>query len=141
MIPHGAQRQVDRPLTLAVLPEPLAICRLAPDAPIPAWATQRAFFAVTRTGDELSVVCRAAQVPSDIVADRQWRALKLLGPFELSLVGILLSVAAPLAGAGVTIFPIATYDTDYLLVRQDQLTLAIQALTDAGHRMDDVAST
>ena len=127
----------DRSLTLVVLLEPLAICRLAPDSPIPAWATQRSFFSVTRTRDELSVVCPAAQVPPDVAAHRRWRALKVLGPFELSIVGVLLSVAAPLAAAGVSILALATYETDYILVQQEQLATAIQALREAGHRVEE----
>lgn len=120
---------------IVVQPEPLSICRLAADAPIPAWATQRAFFSVTRTADELSVVCASLQVPAGVTAHDGWRALKLAGPFELLLVGILLGVAAPLAAAGVTVFPIATHDTDYLLVRHDQLGAAIGALRAAGHEV------
>lgn len=120
---------------IVVQPEPLSICRLPGDAPIPAWAMQRAFFSVTRTSDELSVVCASIQVPPGVTAHDGWRALKLVGPFDLLLVGILLGVAAPLAVAGVTIFPIATYDTDYLVVRDDQLSAAIGALRDAGHQV------
>ena len=120
---------------IVVQPEPLSICRLPGDAPIPAWAMQRAFFSVTRTSDELSVVCASIQVPPGVTAHDGWRALKLIGPFDLLLVGILLGVAAPLAVAGVTIFPIATYDTDYLVVRDDQLSAAIDALRDAGHQV------
>ena len=120
---------------IVVQPEPLSICRLPADSPIPAWATQRAFFSVTRTDDELSVVCTSIQVPSGVKAHDGWRALKLVGPFDLLLVGILLGVAAPLAAAGVTVFPIATYDTDYLLVRHDQLDAAVAALRGAGHEI------
>lgn len=120
---------------IVVQPEPLSICRLPRDAPIPAWATEGAFFCVTRTGDELSVVCASMQVPASVTAHDGWRALKLVGPFDLLLVGILLAVAAPLAAAGVTVFPIATYDTDYLLVRHDQLDEAIAALRRAGHEI------
>lgn len=120
---------------IVVQPEPLSICRLPGDAPIPAWATQHAFFSVTRTSDELSVVCASIQVPTGVRAHDGWRALKLVGPFDLLLVGILFGVAAPLAAAGATVFPIATYDTDYLLVRQDQLASAIAALRGAGHQV------
>ena len=118
---------------IVVQPEPLSICRLPGDAPIPAWATQRAFFSVTRTSGELSVVCASIQVPPGVTAHDGWRALKLVGPFDLLLVGILLGVAEPLAAAGVTVFPIATYDTDYLLVRHDQLNAAVVALRGTGH--------
>lgn len=120
---------------IVVQPEPLSICRLPADTPMPSWATTRAFFSVTRTADELSVVCESLQVPPGVRAHEGWRALKLVGPFDLLLVGILLGVAAPLAAAGVTVFPIATYDTDYLLVREEQLDAAIDALHAAGHEI------
>ena len=123
------------PQRVDVLREVLAICRLPPDAPIPPWATLRPFFAVVRTHDELSIMCPAEVVPSDIHASRNWRALMVRGPFTLDAVGILASLAAPLAGAGVSIMPVATFDTDYILVKDAQLPAAIDALRAAGHRV------
>jgi hypothetical protein len=120
---------------LDLLPEPLAICRLASDAPIPTWATARPFFTVSRTADELSVICPTGQVPAGISAKGGWRALKIRGPFDLTVVGILVAVAEPLAAEGVSILPVATYDTDYLLVREEQLAQAVEALARAGHRV------
>jgi hypothetical protein len=116
-----------------VMADRLAICRLAPDAAIPAWAIAQPFFTVSRTSEELSVICRAELVPADVVTSAYWHAIRLRGPFELSLVGVLLSVAGPLAAAGVAIMPIATYDTDYVLVRAGQLACAVEALVRAGH--------
>lgn len=124
-----------RRLLLDVLPESLAICRLAADAPIPAWATARPFFSVSRTTHELSVICPAAQVPADVTASRGWRLLALRGPFGLDVVGILASIATPLAEAGVSIMPVATHDTDYILVRDADLTRAVEAITRAGHEV------
>ena len=120
-------------LTLDVMAEPLAVCRLDAGAPVPAWATAAPFYAVARTADELSVVCAEARVPDGVTASRGWRALQLRGPFPCELVGVLLAVAAPLAEAGVSIMPIATYDTDYVLVREGQLAAALAALGRAGH--------
>ncbi len=120
-------------LELDVLVEPLAICRLAHDAPIPPWATRRPFFTVTRTADELSIICPVAQVEPGVTASRGWRALKVRGPLDFALVGVLVAIAQPLAAAGVSIMPVATHDTDYLLVREEQLARAIEALVDAGH--------
>jgi hypothetical protein len=122
-----------RRLSLEMLPGTFAICRLTADEPIPAWATARPFFAVVRTSAELSVMCAAELVPADIRASRVWRALRVLGPFDFDLVGIMLAVAAPLAKAGVSIMPVATYDTDYVLVRTAQLEAAVFALRAAGH--------
>jgi hypothetical protein len=128
-------------LTLTVLGERLAVCRLDARMDIPAWATGASFFSVTRTEDELSVVCPEADVPDDVALERRWRALKLEGPFELSMVGILSAVAAPLAGAGASIFAVSTFDTDYVLVREEQLDLAVDALREHGHKVRDDGET
>lgn len=123
-------------LPLTLLPEPLAICRLAPDAPVPAWTeAARQFLTVSRTPDELSIVVDESAVPGGLEARRGYRALRVDGPLALDLVGIVAALAAPLAGAGIPIFPIATYDTDYLLVFGEQLEQAIAVLERAGHRV------
>lgn len=122
-------------LPLTVLEERLAVCRLDVGADIPAWATRASFFSVTRTEDELSIVCPEVNVPEDINREQGWRALKLEGPFELSMVGILASVAEPLAGAGVSIFAVSTFDTDYVLVGEEQLELANDTLREHGHEV------
>jgi hypothetical protein len=115
-----------------VLPGRYAICRLAPDAPIPGWASSAAFLSITRTRDELSIVCDEAAVPG-VKHDRGWRCLRLEGPLDLSLTGVLASVLQPLAAAAVSIFAVATFDTDYLLVPNAQLDSATAALRAAGH--------
>ena len=120
-------------LTLTVLEGRLAVCRLEAGTEIPAWATDASFFSVTRTVDELSIVCPEKNVPEGITQERGWRALKLEGPFDLSMVGVLSSVAAPLSGAGASIFTVSTFDTDYVLVREGQLVLAVDALRAHGH--------
>ena len=123
----------DTSLALSVLGERLAVCRLDRGAEIPAWAVTSPFYSVTRTPEELSVVCPERHVPSETKCERGWRALKLEGPFDLALTGILVSVAEPLAEAGVGVFAIATYDTDYVLVRESQLELAGFVLSERGH--------
>jgi uncharacterized protein len=120
-------------LILHVLPETLAICRLPADAPIPTWATAESFLTITRAAAELSIVCREQYVPAGIEASRGWRALKLQGPFDFEQVGILLRVAEPLARAGISILPIATYETDYVLVLEERLETAVAVLQQAGH--------
>lgn len=122
-----------RPLTLALLPERLAIGRLPGDSPCPDWAVESSFCAVTRTPDELSIVCREDAIPHGVHTDRGWRALKIEGPLDLSDVGIVLSLAEPLADAGVSIFVVSTYETDYTLVRESQLEAARSALGEQGH--------
>jgi hypothetical protein len=101
---------------------------LEAEGEMPAWATRAWFYSVTRTPDELSVVCPEGEVPDGVKHERGWRALKLEGLFDLSLAGILVSVAEPLAEVGINIFAIATY---YLLVKEERLELAASTLTDA----------
>lgn len=120
-------------LTLTLLPCMLTICRLDPAAALPAWAAAGHFYAVTRTDEELSIVCEKHLVPGDIVCQRDWRCLKVTGPLDFALTGILARLAAPLADAGIPIFAVSTYDTDYLLVKADQLAAAVAALCAAGH--------
>jgi uncharacterized protein len=125
----------DYPL-LTVLVAPLALCRLAPTDAVPAWtASSRTFLTISRTPTELSIVADEAAVPADILAARDYRALRVDGPLSLELIGIVASIATPLAAAKVPIFPIATYDTDYVLVHQSVLSRAIAALEAAGHRV------
>jgi hypothetical protein len=116
-------------LTLRALPQELAVCRLAPDAPRPAWVGG-GFASVTRTTTELSVVCEASAVPSGVRAERGWRALVMTGTFDLTLVGVLKQLLDPLAEAGVSVFVLSTFDTDYVLVRR--LPDAIEALGRSG---------
>jgi uncharacterized protein len=123
-------------LKLTLLPERFAICQLPPEAAIPAWANQGSFHSITRTADELSLITTDAGIPPDVTCDHDWRAFKIDGPLEFSLTGVLESVARPLADAAISIFAIATYNTDYVLVKSDQLTLAIAALRAAGHTLD-----
>ena len=122
-------------LTLTVLEERLSICRLEPGTDVPGWVTGAPFFSVTRTQDELSVVCPEEYVPGGVSQERGWRALKLEGPFDLSMIGILASVARPLAEAGASIFAVSTFDTDYVLVREGQLDLAVDTLRETGYRV------
>ncbi len=124
---------VTRHLELTLLLERFAISRLAADAPIPEWATQGPFFSVTRTGDELSVVTELSRVPVGVDSQPGWRVLKVHGPFVLSEIGVLASLAAPLAEAKITLFAVSTFDTDYLLVASETLPAAIAALERAGH--------
>ena len=118
--------------TLTLFPEQFSVCKLAPSAPVPAWAAsnQASFFSVTRSATELSVICPQQQVPEGVEADTGWRCLKLNGPFDLDEPGVLASVVTPLADAGLSVFAVATYDTDYLLVQK--LEQAISALETAG---------
>ena len=119
-------------LTLRVLAGMLAVCRLPPDAPWPAWAAGSPFLSLTRTAEELSVVCADEAVPAGVQSVRGWRALQVVGPLDFALTGVLAALAAPLAAAGISIFAIATYDTDYLLVQGATLAQAVAVLRLAG---------
>ncbi|MEO8476156.1 MAG: ACT domain-containing protein [Actinomycetota bacterium] len=114
---------------LRALPEELAVCRLAPDAPRPTWA-KGVFVSITRSLTELSVICDEASVPSDVRAERGWRALVLTGELDLALVGVLKQVLDPLAVAGVSVFVVSTFDTEFVLVRR--FDAAVTALEEAG---------
>jgi uncharacterized protein len=119
-------------LKLIILAERLAVCRLDPHAAIPEWATGESFLSINRTRDELSVICEEHFVPAGVQASRGWRGFKIVGPLELDLVGSLVSVAVPLAHSSIGILPIGTYETDYVLVRDRQLSDAVKALRFAG---------
>ncbi len=121
-----------------LLPEPLAIVRLDGDAPVPAWA-RGSFVSITRSHGELSIVCGEAFVPEHVAAARGWRCLRAEGPFPLDAVGVAASFIPPLAEAKVSVFLIATYDTDYLLVDGEQLPRALDALQRAGHKVRSAA--
>jgi hypothetical protein len=118
---------------LIILSDQFAVCRLSPDADIPAWSQNAKFFSITRSKDELSVVCLGKDVPGNILAECGWRALKVKGALDFSLTGILASITNPLAKAKIPVFVISTYDTDYIFVRENHLSQAISVLSKEGH--------
>jgi len=120
-------------MTLDVLPGVYAICRLSATAPLPSWTAGSPFASITRSTNELSIVCGSEQVPADVLAQRGYRGLAVRGPLDFSLVGIMASLAGALAAASVSIFVVSTYDTDYLFVREADFDRATAALRSAGH--------
>jgi len=114
---------------------PYAIVRLAPDAPVPEWATKGDFTSITRTADELSIVCPAENLPSDVNSPHHWICLKLEGPFAFSLTGVLLSFVQPLSDNGIPIFAISTFDTDYVLIQEESARAGLNYLEAAGHEL------
>jgi uncharacterized protein len=124
-------------LNLSLLEGRFAVLQLEPSASIPAWALEGEFFTASKTSEELSIVCLESNVPADakMRLERDWACLKLQGPFEFSLTGILLSVLEPLAQVKVGIFALSTFNTDYVLVKTEHLETAIDALEGAGHRV------
>ena len=125
-----------RGVTLDVVEAPIAVCRLPADAPVPEWAwTAGTFLTITRTSQELSITADAAVVPADVPAQRGWRAFKVRGTIGFSVVGLLSSIVAPLSQAGMTVLSISTHDTDWFLVRRDDLEHATSVLERAGHHV------
>ncbi len=121
---------------LTPLPGTFAVCRLEPGAAIPSWAATGTFFSITRTTEELSIVCDQSVLPEGVRCERDWRCLKLAGPIPFSTVGVLASLVTPLADAGISVFAISTFDTDYLLVKEECFDRAVAALRQAGHNVE-----
>jgi hypothetical protein len=117
-------------MDLRVLPERLSVCRLQPSARVPSWALElhEGFVSVTRTAEELSIVCPEEAVPPDTLSEDGFRALKVPGPIPFDQTGVLASLAGPLGAAGISLFAIATYDTDYVLVKETDLERALKTL-------------
>jgi hypothetical protein len=127
--------EIEFPLIL--LPTRLAVCRLPARAGFPDWARvddipDGYLLALVRTQDELSIVCEERLAPPEVKAERGWRAFQVQGQLDFSLTGVLVSIAGPLAQSGVSIFAISTFDTDYILVKENNLGRAISALEQAG---------
>jgi uncharacterized protein len=123
------------PLKFRRLPATFAVCRLGPDAPVPAAIADRPFVSITRTAEELSIVCPVSQAPQNAKCELPWICFKLEGPFPFSLTGVLASVIDPLAQSGIPIFAMSTFDTDYVLVEEESAESALKALQAAGHEL------
>jgi len=115
-------------LSLSVLPNLYAICRLPAEADPPHWAQAGEIVSLTRTPDELSIVCPQEEVPPGVKCERDWRCLKVEGPLDFALTGILASLTGALAEAGISLFALSTFDTDYVLVKAANLEKAVEAL-------------
>ena len=119
-------------LRLSVLEGRFAVCRLSPSDPIPSWP-RGPFISITRTPDELSIICHDDSVPDDLPrVERDWRAMRVEGPLPFELTGIAAALTAPLAAAKISVFVVATFDTDYVLVKADTFDRAVDALKAAG---------
>ena len=128
-------------MDLELLNGRLSICRLHPASPFPEWvAAAPGFTSITRTPDELSIVCNESSVPPGVLSESGWRIFKIQGPLDFTLTGVLASIAEPLARAGIAIFAISTFDTDYVMVKEDRVEAATQALIAAGHRVGPFVS-
>ena len=120
-------------LHLSILPNRFAICKLDRAETLPNWGMETWFYSMTCTHDTLSIVCPEDSVPAGTMCEKGWKAIRFEGVFEFELVGILNSVTVPLAEAQISIFALSTYDTDYVLVKESQLNMVMQVLSDCGH--------
>jgi uncharacterized protein len=122
-------------LLLTVFPGAYAIARFAPDENISFEYTGSCFYTVSKTEQELSLVCEERFVTADVKAERGRRLIRVDSTLTFSLTGIVASLAMPLAEASISIFSVSTYDTDYLLVKESDLGRAVAALERAGHKV------
>jgi hypothetical protein len=125
-------------LTLTLLPERLAVCRLEPEASWPAWARSGPLVSLTRTREEVSIVCQERDVPAEVRQEGPWRCFQIQGPIPFTMVGVLASLTGPLAQAGISVFAVSTFDTDYLLVPEPKAAQAKAVLLQAGHQISGV---
>ncbi len=120
-------------MKLTVLKDRYAICKLDHQNTIPDWVhASHGFSSMTYTPDELSIVCNEKHVPAEIIQEKGWRILKVIGPLDFSLVGIISRITGILADAGISLFTVSTYETDFILVKQEVLDRALNALGEAG---------
>jgi len=123
-------------LSLLVIRPVFAISTMKKDAPMPEWAISSDFYSITRTYDELSVVCPQENIPTGIKINKGWRCLKVQGPLGFDIVGILASLSMPLASEGISIFVFSSYDTDFIMVKNYDLEKAVEVLRKAGHTVE-----
>lgn len=123
-------------LKLDLLPETLALCHLDRNAPIPPWAKGENFLSISRTSDELSIICPQGQVPEGVKKDGGWRCLKVGGTLDVSITGVLAALTMPLAVENISVFAVSTFSTDYLLIQKKHLDKAINILIRSGHYIE-----
>jgi len=122
-------------LNFEILNHFYAIYRFDTNAQLPDWIYQSEFYSVTKTNDEISVVTSQQIIESnDVKSSNNWRVLKIIGPLDFSLVGIIADIAAILKQEQISVFTISTYDTDYILVKENNLDKAVKALKERGHK-------
>ncbi|MBK1813812.1 ACT domain-containing protein [Clostridium sp. YIM B02505] len=119
---------VEKILTMRLLKDKYGVCRLHKNELIPIWAQEGEFFSITKTTDELSIVCYEDNIPHNIKCEKDWKILKIEGPLDFSLIGILSSISSILASKGISIFAVSTYDTDYILIKNKDIDKAVKSL-------------
>jgi hypothetical protein len=122
-----------RKLKLSLLKDKYGICSLPATTPIPDWALKESLISITRTKEELTIVCRQDLIPSQIQCDPNWRCFRIDGAFDLNQTGVISSISSPLANAGISIYVISTYNTDYFLVKEENVNQTISVLSSSAH--------
>ncbi len=120
---------------LNLLLDRFAVCRLDPGSEIPRTGFEGDFFSVTQTNEEISVVCREDEGLDGALVEPGWRCFKVRGPLDFSEIGVIAGIAEPLANAGISLFCVSTFDTDYILVKQPDIQRATQVLENSGHQV------
>jgi len=114
--------------TLSILPEKLGVCHFAAKSEIPDWAEDASFCSITRTKEELSIICPQNKIPAGVLTEQNWRVFKVEGPLGFTTSGIVAGFSAPLAKAEISILYVSTYETDYILVEEKNLEKAAKIL-------------
>jgi hypothetical protein len=135
---YEEKQETMKTFTLELLPGNFAISRLNAREQVPDWAVGE-FVSITRTPDELSIVCPQCDVPAETQHESGWRCLRVVGPLDFSMVGVIASLTRTLASASISVFVISTFDTDYLLVKDGDLEAAVKSLVEVGHSVQGLA--
>lgn len=122
-------------LTMKLLENKYGVCRLDASESVPKWAIGGDFYSITKTSDELSIVCCEDNIPNGIKYERDWRILKVEGPLDFSLIGILSSISGLLAKQKISVFVVSTYDTDYILIKGKDMEKSIDVLSVEGYNI------
>lgn len=124
-------------MKLAEIPGSFSVLRFQPQEPFPVWANGLTFVSVTRTDEELSIICKTSDIPATVKAkaEHDWKCFRVQGPLDFSLTGILSSIAAPLAEAKISIFAFSTFDTDYVMVKNENFEKAKETLRKSGFKI------
>ncbi|HHW00782.1 MAG TPA: ACT domain-containing protein [Clostridiaceae bacterium] len=131
----------EKTLTMKLLKGKYGVCRLDKTDLIPEWAQNSDFISITRTLDELSIVCAEESIPGHVKCEKDWRILKIEGPLDFSLIGILAKISTILSEKRISIFAVSTYDTDYILVKNKDIDSAIAALVNEGNEIMDYVNS
>ena len=124
---------ISKEINIKLLKEKYAVCQLGATEEIPEWSNKGEFISVTRTRDELSIVCLEKDVPKEIKKELNWNILKIEGQLDFSLVGILAAISSILAKKAISIFVISTFNTDYILVKEKDTENALNVLIEEGY--------